>query len=69
MVKMSDASRRFLEKELPDLLVCDDPRDILGPLDDLIVLKGLTEDQKNSNAFGDEAQAVYDDIFDSNYDD
>lgn len=67
MVKMREDSRRFLEKYLPEVLNSEGPRDILGPLYDLVMYQGFDENY-NYNDFGDEAQAVYDDIFYSNFD-
>ena len=67
MVKMREDSRRFLEKYLPEVLNSEGPRDIFGPLYDLIMYQGFDENY-NYNNFGDEAQAVYDDIFYSNFD-
>ena len=69
MVKMSDKSRAFLEKYLPEVAQADEPHDILGPLDSLIVRKGILPGYTHYNDFGAEAQRVYDDIFDSNFDD
>lgn len=69
VIKMSEKSRKFLMKNLPEVLEAIDPRDILGPLDDLIVQKGFITYDEGYNAFGREAQEVYDDIFYSNYDD
>lgn len=66
MVKMSESSRRFLEKHLPQLVNSEKPNDILDPLYDLIDYQGFDENY-DYNDFGDEAQAVYDDIFYSNY--
>ena len=66
MVKMSESSRRFLEKHLPQLVNSEKPNDILDPLYDLIDYQGFDENF-DYNDFGDEAQAVYDDIFYSNY--
>lgn len=66
MVKMSESSRRFLEKHLPQLVNSEKPNDILDPLYDLIDYQGFDENY-DYNDFGDEAQAVYDDIFYRNY--
>lgn len=66
MVKMSESSRRFLEKHLPQLVNSEKPNDILDQLYDLIDYQGFDENY-DYNDFGDEAQAVYDDIFYSNY--
>lgn len=69
MVKMSEESRSFLRENLPETLEATDPNDILDPLYDLIMYKGFITFEDGYNDFGDEAQAVYDDIFNSNYDD
>jgi hypothetical protein len=66
---MSEKSRAFIEKNLPELAHAAHPNDILDPLDDLIVLKGFEKGRNSYNARGEEAQEVYDDIFDSNFDD
>lgn len=65
MLKMQEYSRRFLEKYLPEVLDSEEPNDILDPLYDLIMYQGFDENY-NYNDFGDEAQAVYDDIYYSN---
>ncbi len=69
MVKMSEESKSFLRENLPETLEASDPNDILGPLYDLIMYKGFVSYEEGYNDFGDEAQAVYDDVFFSNYDD
>ncbi|MBR3290894.1 MAG: hypothetical protein IKI66_01780 [Bacteroidales bacterium] len=69
MVKMSENSRRFIAKYLPEVLNADYPNDILAPLNGLIMQKGFDSFEDGYNAFGYEAQEVYDDIFDSNFDD
>ena len=69
MVAMSVASRRFIEKYLPDVADAEKPNDILEPLYDLIMERGFITFEKGYNAFGYEAQEVYDDIFDSNFED
>lgn len=69
MVKMTDKSRQFLQDNLPEVVAATDPRDILGPLYDLIMYKGFDLAQEHYNDFGREAQEVYDDIFYSNYED
>ena len=68
MVYMSDESRRFLERELPDVVNAETPNEILRPLYDLIMYKGFISHEEGYNEFGEEAQVVYDDIFDSNFD-
>lgn len=67
MVKMNEKSRTFLEINLPDLHLSqiEDYREILDPLYDLIDYKGFDEEYAY-NAFGKEAQEVYDDIYSSN---
>ena len=65
MVKMSEKSRDFLKLHLPNVVNADTVNEILDPLYDLIDYQGFDENY-NYNDFGDEAQAVYDDIFYSN---
>lgn len=67
MVKMSEASRAFLEKHLPNVLGSTEPNQILDPLYDLIMEKGFVSYEDGYNAFGYEAQEVYDDVFYSNH--
>ena len=68
MVKMSDKSRAFLQKHLPQTLSCEWVNDVLIPLDDLICTKGFAlPHYQEYNDFGREAQRVYDDIFMSNH--
>lgn len=62
MIKMSEKSRRFLQKYLPQFVNAERAKDILAPLYDLINYRGFDENYEY-NDFGDEAQAVYDDIF------
>ena len=65
MLKMTERSRRFLEKNLPDVINAETPNEILDPLYDLIDYKGFDEEYA-FNDFGAEAQLAYDDIFYSN---
>lgn len=69
MVKMSELSRKFLQENMPDVADADEPNDILDPLYDLIMDKGFVGNWERYNDFGIAAQDVYDDIFDSNFDD
>ena len=69
MVIMSEKSRAFLMENLPAVVNADEPNDILEALYDLIMAKGFNPRWEGYNSFGDEAQEVYDDIFDSNFDD
>lgn len=72
MIKMTDKSKAFLKENLPEVMGAinrDNPRDILGPLYDLIMYRGFINHAEGYNDFGYEAQDVYDDIFYSNYDD
>ena len=62
MLNMSEESRRFLEKYLPSALEAEHVNDILDPLYDLIDMKGFTAEEEY-NAFGREAQRVYDDLY------
>lgn len=65
MLNMSERSKRFLEKYLPETLSAKHVNDALDPLYDLIDMKGFDANEEY-NAFGWEAQAVYDDLFLSN---
>lgn len=68
MIKMKESSKQFLTENLPNVVNASEPNEILGPLYDLIMYKGFISHEEGYNDFGDEAQAVYDDIFYSNYD-
>lgn len=64
MLKMTDNSRTFLEKNLQDVLVCDNIKNALRLLYDLIDEKGFAPpDFDEYNDFGREAQKVYDDLY------
>ena len=66
MVKMSDYSRKFFERELPEVsLNVDDVNKLLEPLYDLIMYKGFDEIW-DYNSFGEDAQNVYDDLYNNN---
>ena len=62
MLNMSEKTKVFLQKWLPDVVCAEYVNDILDPLYLLIEIKGFDENDEY-NAFGDEAQEVYDDIF------
>ena len=63
---MSNYSRKFFERELPAVsLDVDDVNDLLEPLYDLIMYKGFDE-KWEYNSFGEDAQNVYDDLFNHN---
>ena len=67
MLKMSEASYQFLKKYLPHVLEAEKCNDILLPLYDLINEKGFAPPHNNDyNAFGREAQKVYDDVYYNN---
>lgn len=69
MLKMSDKSKEFLTKYLPETLEAEHVNDILDPLYDWIMVNGfehVPEPFDHYNALGDEAQEVYDDLYDSN---
>ena len=66
-MKMSDNSRKFLEKNLPSALDSKSIRDVLEQLFDLIDEKGFAPPHYDEyNDFGREAQRVYDDLYLSN---
>ena len=66
MVKMSDYSRKFFERELPEVsLNVDDVNKLLEPLYDLIMYKGFDENW-DYNSFGEDALHVYDDLYNNN---
>lgn len=62
MINMSNESKRFLEKNCPEVLKETELRSFLLKLDDFITMEGLDEDD-NMTAFGHEAQAVYDEVY------
>ena len=62
MLNMSNASRKFLEENLPNVINATEVNDILDPLYDLIDMKGFDVDEEY-NDFGREAQSVYDDLY------
>lgn len=65
-VKMTEESKRFLAKYLPDN-VDDEKSVILDNLYELIDMKGFAPPKYHEyNDFGREAQRVYDDIYWSN---
>ena len=64
---MSEKSREFLKKYLPDTLNAQHVNEVLDPLYDLIDEKGFAPpDYYDYNDFGREAQEVYDDVYDNN---
>ena len=66
MVKMSNYSREFFERELPEVsLNTDDVNKLLEPIYDLIMYKGFDENW-DYNSFGEDAQNVYDDLYNNN---
>lgn len=65
MLKMSDASRRFLRAHLPELLSSTDVNEALDTLYDWIDLHGFRPDGLY-NETGRKAQAVYDDLYFNN---
>ncbi len=62
MFNMSDESRRFLEKNCPEILKETNLRTFLLALDEFIILEGLDEND-NMTKFGHEIQTVYDEIY------
>lgn len=67
MLNMSDTSKEFLKKNLPDALAASTLNEALHKLYDLIDEKGFAPPHYQSyNDFGREAQRVYDDLYLSN---
>ena len=67
MLEMTDKSREFLEKNLPEALEQEDVGDALDLLYVLIDEKGFAPpNYYDYNEFGVEAQKVYDDLYLSN---
>ena len=67
MIRMSEKSRAFIEKNLPEVVDAKTTNEVLDALTVLIMKKGFDK-ERNDNAFGDEAQEVCDDVYDSNDD-
>lgn len=65
MFNMSDASHRFLEKYVPQVLKMDDLDTALLELDAFITKEGL-DSNDDMTEFGHEAQSVFDDIYENN---
>ena len=65
MLRMSEKSKAFLAKWLPGFIDANNVNDVLDQLYLLIESKGFDKDDEY-NDFGNEAQEVYDDIYDSN---
>lgn len=67
MLKMTEESKIFLQKNLPDSLQADKIGDALNLLYELIDQKGFAPPYYDEyNDFGREAQRVYDDLYLSN---
>lgn len=67
MLNMTDMSKKFLEKNLPQALSSEDIAVALRLLYDLIDEKGFAPPHYDEyNDFGREAQRVYDDLYLSN---
>lgn len=66
MIKMSDKSRAFIKENLPEFMDAETTKELLMGLYDLIMYKGFISHEEGYNDFGDEAQAVYDDILNCN---
>ena len=62
MIKMSSASRAFLNKHFPAFFEHKDLDGALMALDDFILMEGLDEND-NMTDFGHQAQSVYDEIY------
>ena len=65
MLNMTKHSKVFLKKNYPELLSDNDLDRVLLALDAFITQKGLDINDDMTD-FGYEAQAVYDDIYESN---
>ncbi len=66
MVKMSEKSRVFLEKYVPEALKKETRRELLLEVYYWIMENGFVGNFDTYNDLGEEAQAVYDDIYYSN---
>mgnify|MGYP007069958587 CR=1 FL=1 len=62
MLKMSEQSALFLQKNFPELLAIDDLPTFLDKLDDFILMNGL-DSNDNMTAFGHEADAVFNEVY------
>lgn len=64
MLLMSEESKEFLQKHLPNLLDEDSVNGVLDPLGDFIDEKGFAPPNYDTyNDLGREAQRVHDDIY------
>ena len=69
MLKMSEKSKAFIQKNIPSALGMEKLGDVLNALFELIEDKGYAPpNYYDYNDFGREAQKVYDDVFLSNTD-
>ena len=67
MIKMSESSRSFLEKNCPSALEAKNLHDLLEILNQDMTLKGFDASRGDElNSYGREEERVYDDIFYSN---
>ena len=67
MVKMSEHSRTFLRKYIPEALGCEAVNDVLDQIYEFIDLKGFAPPHYDSyNDLGREAHRVYADLYLSN---
>lgn len=66
MLKMNDASKKFLEEHLPKALDVEDVNEVLDEIYDFIDEFGFVLPNYDYNDLGREAQKVYDDIYLSN---
>ena len=60
--KMSESSKKFLNKNFPVFFNCKSLDEALLALDDYITMYGLDKND-NMTDFGHEAQSVYDEIY------
>lgn len=65
MLNMTNESKEFLIKNIPETLGCSDVNDALDALYDWIDLNGFADDGLY-NIKGKQAQQVYDDLYISN---
>ena len=65
MLNMTESTKKFLEKYLPEALLATEVNDALDVLYQLIDQKGFNKDEEY-NSFGRKAQEAYDDLYFNN---